>query len=240
MTPMDRLTHASEYDRRGAAFRQAGFSLVELAVGLALMSLVLTAIYSVFTTLTRSYTAQNAAAGVQQVARVGIDYIAQEIRMAGLDPFGTADAGIEEISTSGNKLRFSSDRCDQPIGGGNSCDNPTPNGSLSDKSERVTYFFDQGTGNLQRCLYEPKDTEMEDGVGAGATCQAIITNVIPSPDGTRLFNFLDENGLEITDNANRGLVRSVRICLTVEEPAGRNRRVSRTYATTVRCRNIGL
>jgi prepilin-type N-terminal cleavage/methylation domain-containing protein len=224
----------------GGGSRQSGFSLVELVVGLMLMSLVLTSIYSVFTTLTFACLAQNVAADVQQVTRVGLDYIVREIRMAGLDPLGTAGAGIEEITATGNKLRFSADRCDQPIGGSGSCDNPAPNGTLEDKSERVTYFYDRPNRKLQRCLYEAWDTVLPDGVDAAATCQAIITNVVPNPDGTKLFTFLDGDGAEKTDNSERHLVRTVRISLTVEEPAGWNKAVSRTYATRIRCRNIGL
>jgi hypothetical protein len=51
---------------------------------------------------------------------------------------------------------------------------------------------------------------------------------------------VDGNGNEVTDNANRGLIRAVVITLTVEEPAGRAGTVTRTYTSRVRLRNIGI
>ncbi|NOQ46669.1 MAG: prepilin-type N-terminal cleavage/methylation domain-containing protein, partial [Desulfobulbaceae bacterium] len=43
-----------------------GFTLIELMVAMAVASIMLAAVVSLFTTLERSYTRQNAAANVQQ------------------------------------------------------------------------------------------------------------------------------------------------------------------------------
>ena len=222
---------------------QSGFSLMELVVGLAITSFVLAALISVFTTLTRSYTAQNVAADVQQTTRLGVDYMAREIRMAGLNPLGKAGASIEEIAPLGHKLRFTMDLCDNDSG----CDSPTPDGDLEDVNERVTYFYDQISGNLSRCLYEPANTVSPDSVVHVTTpkqtwCNTIIENVVPNPDGTPLFAFLDGDtpAQNVASNDDRGNIRTVVITLTVQEPAGLGEPVSRTYRTRVRCRNIGL
>ena len=64
--------------------RNRGFTLIELLVTLAVASIVMAAIFSVYSTLTRSYTTQNAFADVQQAVRASIDIMAEDIMMAGL------------------------------------------------------------------------------------------------------------------------------------------------------------
>ena len=236
--------------RRQIAFQRAicqnGFSLLELVIGLAMATIVLAAIIGVFTTLTRSYTTQNVAAGVQQTARVGIDYLAQEVRMAGLNPMGGIGANaasIEEIAPSGIKLRFTMDRCDNDTG----CNKPAPDGDLDDNSERVTYFYDQAKSTLRRCLYEDASAVSPNSVVIVSTpkvttCQTIIDNVVPNADGSPLFRFLDADNPPniITNNVDRNSIRTIVISLTIQESAGRDAPVSRNYTRRVRCRNIGL
>lgn len=77
-----------------AATEPGGFTLVELLVAMAIASILLAAVVSLFMSLSRSYTRQNAAADVQQVARAGVDFMAQSIRMAGLDPDQTGNFGF--------------------------------------------------------------------------------------------------------------------------------------------------
>ena len=225
---------------------QKGFSLMELVIGLAMATIVLGAIIGVFTTLTRSYTTQNVAADVQQTARVGIDYLAQEVRMAGLNPMGGVGAkaaSIEEIAPNGNKLRFTMDRCDNDTG----CDRPAPDGDLDDNSERVTYFYDQASSALRRCLYEDASAVSPNSVvmvttPKATTCQTIINNVVPNADGSPLFRFLDDDDPPntITSNGDRNNIRTIVISLTIQESAGRDAPVSRHYTRRIRCRNIGL
>ena len=227
-------------------FDQKGFSLLELVIGLAMATIVLAAVISVFTTLTRSYTTQNVAADVQQTARVGIDFLAQEVRMAGLNPMGGVGAkaaSIEEIAATGNKLRFTMDRCNNDTG----CDRPEPDGDLDDNSERVTYFYDSANSALKRCLYEDAAAVSPGSVvmvstPKTTTCQTIIDNVVPNADGSPLFRFLDDDDSPntITNNGDRDNIRTIIITLTIQESAGRDAPVSRTYTRRVRCRNIGL
>jgi len=214
-----------------------GFTVSEVLIALGLASVVLCMIGTFFSNLTRSSTTQNAIAGAQQSARAGLDFIIHDIRMAGLDPFKTADAGLEEISAIGNKLRFTSDRCnlavDMP-----GCPLPNPDGDVNDDSERVTYVFDAATRVLKRCLYEtPATFSLETSSGS---CQSILKNVVPNPEGIPLFAFLDDEGNPITANADRGRIRTVVLTLTVQEPAGSRKAVTRTYASRLRLRNIGL
>jgi hypothetical protein len=167
-----------------------------------------------------------------------MEFIVYELRLAGLDPFETSAAGIEEISASGNKLRFSADRCNLPIGGPDSCTTPVPDGDVDDASERVTYFYDPASRALRRCLYETAATygkETSDGA-----CQSLMVGVVPNPDGVALFEFLDDAEVGVSKDGDRSRIRTVILTLTIEEPAGGKKRVARTYSTRVRLRNIGL
>jgi len=88
-----------------------GFTLVELLVVLAIVSIVMGGIYSVFIRSNRVYISQEEVVAAQQEARSALDILGREIRMAGfiaannkiggLDPIfapawaGSADSAIE-------------------------------------------------------------------------------------------------------------------------------------------------
>jgi type IV pilus assembly protein PilW len=211
---------------------------LELLIALGLAMTVLGIMTAFFVNTSRSSTAQNAAAGAQQSARAGIEYITYELRMAGLDPLQTAGAGIEEISATGNKLRFTLDRCNLPIGDPDGCTTPVPDGDVNDMSERVTYVYDPASQVLRRCLYETAathGTENSDG-----TCQHVLERVVRNPGGVPLLIFLDDADTAITADSDRGLIRTVILTLTIEEPAGQVKKVVRTYSSRIRLRNMGL
>ena len=204
--------------RSPIAVRQAGFTMVDILVGLEMASVVMVAIISLFTAVGRSYTIQNVAADVQQVTRAGIEHMVQNIRMAGLDPFGGAGAEIKEFKA--DKIQFSLDRCDIPIGT-QGCG--FPDGDVDDKFENVTYQWDAAERKLKQVLYE--------GTGSAYT-ETLIENV-----SNLQFTYLDNDNGAPTTAAD---IRTVIISLTVTDPAGRGGTVSRTYSTRVRCRNLGL
>ena len=68
--------------------------------------------------------------------------------------------------------------------------------------------------------------------GDSNTNQSLVDNVT---DLT--FRYLDAQDLETND---LDAIRTVEVSLTVEEPAGRDGILSRTYATRVICRNLNL
>ena len=163
--------------------------------------------------LRRSYTTQDVAAGAQQTTRLAIDFMVNDIRLAGLDPIGEANAGIEDASAL--LLQFTIDRA--PQGG-------EANGEIDEGSfERLTYAWDAPNQRL-RLTYD-------DGTASSDT-ETLVDNV-----SNLRFTYLDENDAVTTDMAE---IRSVAITMTVDEPAGRDGIVSRTYNTRVRCRNLGI
>jgi len=105
-----------------------GFTVTELVLALAMMMMVMAAMVSLLISLNRSYTTQNVTAGVQQVTRAGINIMARDIRMAGLNPLKMNQIGILEASV--DKIRFQHD-----VNG---------NGTIeSDQDEDIAYLLNR-------------------------------------------------------------------------------------------------
>ena len=68
--------------------------------------------------------------------------------------------------------------------------------------------------------------------GNSATNQSLVDHV-----SDLTFRYLDADDMETSDT---DAIRTVEISLTVEEPAGRDGVLSRTYSTRVICRNLSL
>lgn len=65
-----------------------GFTLVELLIAMAVMMGMMAAAFSLFVAQDKAYFTQNAIAETQQNARIAMDLISREIRMAGYAPSG--------------------------------------------------------------------------------------------------------------------------------------------------------
>ena len=66
--------------------RQQGFSLIELVIGMAIFVLVLLAVYQLFDTGSATYRSGQRKVDVQQNARVALDEVVRQLRMAGYFP----------------------------------------------------------------------------------------------------------------------------------------------------------
>ena len=198
--------------------RNKGFTLVELMVALGVSAVLLAAIFSIYSGLTRSYTTQNVTAEMQQVVRAGIDFMFEDIIRAGLNPNEAAGVGIS-VATS-TSIRFSADR--------------NMNGTLDPaNSEEITYTYDAANNELDYC---PDETIGP--TNCNTSSEPLIDNVTAVT-----FNYLDEDGNDLGDPvaaADYDDIRSIVISLTVQEPAGRQGLVARTYSTRLRCRNLGI
>ena len=107
-----------------------GFTIVELLVAMVVALLAMEAIYSTFLNQHRSYRIQEETAEMQQNLRAAMLYMEREIRMAGCDPMGTADAGI--IKAERTLIRFTED-----VRGNSS--GSDPDGNTDDPNEDITY-----------------------------------------------------------------------------------------------------
>jgi type IV pilus assembly protein PilW len=224
------------------ANQQGGFTLVDILVGLAMASVLMVAMVSLFTSMGRSYTTQSVAADAQQVARAGIDLMIQEMRMAGFNPTGTATAAIvdnfEELSgfvfhpahkdqiapTDANNFAFTMDTdMDGRLDHCPSVDADSGCTDVDDNIEKELIAYRINNGALEKYRGGRDNPIWED------LTEGNVSNLS--------FTYYDDAGA-VTTVAND--IRSVEISMTVQLPAGRGRTVQRTYSTRVNCRNIGL
>jgi type II secretory pathway component PulJ len=91
---------------RGLGRAAPGFSLVEVLVVGLLFSVVIAGVYLLYTTMQGTLTRGELKSDLQQNARVGLDRIVQELRMAGYDPENVlgqvAAQRFNEIHAAGN------------------------------------------------------------------------------------------------------------------------------------------
>jgi hypothetical protein len=189
-----------------------------MVLALAISTIVLAAVYSVFTIANKNFTTQNAAANVQQNLRSAIRLMARDIRHAGLDPSGSDNFGITYASAS--KIRFTIDS----IGGSG-----TFNGIVDEANwEEITYDF-QGD-QIMQTLYETVTTSTADTAALISNIKEVKFKYYDSAN-----NDLGEPG---TDPDKLADIRTVEISVTHWEPAGRDKMVSRTLTLRVECRNL--
>jgi len=209
--------HKKNRNRRGNW--DGGFSLIELLVAMAIGLLILGAMYGVFTLHGKAFGIQEQVAEMQQTARVAMDIMTREIRMAGYDPTGSASAGM--VSVSSNSLTFSLDTTDDAGTG-------SPDGDTGDSNEYVTYslYTTDGIQKLGR-----KST-------ASATNQPVAEHV-----QSLAFEYWDAAGAATTAPAN---VRRVKVTIVVRtskpDPKYTSNGGYRTYtlASVITPRNLGL
>ena len=194
---------------RPGGLSHAGYSMVEVMVVIAIVAILLGSIYKGFIVLNRYYTAENVKARTQQSARIGVEMMVQDIRLAGINPLGTAGAGI--VTATATSLRFTADA--------------NLDGDVADPFEDITYGLNLD-GTCGTCLQQTNHLGTETLLGDVSTLALTYLDdtgtAIPTADlATR-----------------RADIRTVGITLTVNRPTGRDGTVSRTYATQVRCRNL--
>ena len=214
---------------------EKGFTLLEILVGLAVASIVLTAIYQTYLSQQKAYVVQEEVAAMQQNLRAAILMIGSELRMAGYDPSGKANAGIISISNSGDgayTINFTKD-----LNG---------DGVTDDADEDITYLLDTANGVQVLGRRNPTDS-------------------IPVAENIDALNlvFLDaDNNVIAVPSTNIGDIRSIQITLVaraarseqnyvnnfvyenqqgtvVYSPGGDGLR-RMLLTTQVKCRNLGL
>ena len=217
MTGIASLFSDTQKPRKPSGASARGFSLIELMVAMAMASIVLVAIYSLHATLLKSYTSQNAAADVQEGMRAGIDFMAEDILIAGFNPMGTAGAGI--VAADATSIHLTSDR---------NMNGVLDTGALPHQDlEEIRYFL-SGSQLIQE-LY-----------GDNTTDDVLVDNVT-----SLTFTYFDSavppnqlvpplNSTQLAD------IRTIALSMTVQAPAGRDGTVTRTYTTRFRIRNLDL
>lgn len=172
-----------------------GYTLLEILVATALTGVVMGGIYTSFYSQDKSYVTQSEVTEMQQNLRGGMSLMMREIRMAGCDPTGRANAGI--IRADPDSISFTLD-----IRGAN-VDDP-PDGDTSDPNERITYT-----------LYDSNRDGVNDTLGrrtGGGRNRPAAENM----DALN-FVYLDENG---TPTGVLSEIRSIEVTLLARTSRG--------------------
>jgi len=199
---------------------RSGFTLVELMVAMVIGLVSLGVIYSVFASTQKTSTSNEVTARVLQSLRISVGLMESDIRMAGLDRFGTAAAGIEVASAT--NLRFTADRNMDGI------INPADlSDGLQDQDlERITYFYDAPNKRLRQCLSE----------GSTDAWDTVAENVEDCS-----FKYFDASynqiAFPVIDNT---LIRFIEVSITISQPAGIAGSVERTITERIYCRNLAM
>jgi prepilin-type N-terminal cleavage/methylation domain-containing protein len=169
---------------RGFPRRCAGFSLVEILVSTALFSVVLASMYLLYTTMLGTMSRGEMFSDLQQNARVGLQRMVQEVRMAGYDPSYAIPSLAPEPKDS---IRAAAAGCLSVI-----AYQPDPDHPSVDLTYQVSYYLD---GTTLRRLAEPWDTSQSK-FGASGGGQPLADNVL-----ALTFTYYDTDNREIVPAA---------------------------------------
>jgi len=191
-----------------------GFTAIELLISLAIMSIALTSIYSMYMSFIRTCTKEGVKIRVQQNVRSGLDMMIRDIRLAGLDPDGTGDFGI--VAVTSQRIQFTVDR-DMD---GELDDADTTDGIDAPDMEHMAYEYD-GSGKLKMVLYKANGN--------------LETEIMAENVTDLTFTYFDSND-DTTSNPDE--IRMVDIQMTIQKASGQDGLVSRTLVKRVKCRNL--
>lgn len=214
-----------------------GFTLIELMIAMVIGSIMMVAVVSAYQIQVGSKNTLEALTDMNTEARAAMEIMVHELRTAGCDPDGVANAGI--VNATANTLSVSMD-----IGNATGT-SFQPDGLLTGPNEQVRYAL-TGTGNLGRAT------------GAAGLLQPLARNV----DAVD-FVYLDANDnvtatladirsiqITIVARAGRNAAGFMRTAVdntvysnqqgTVILPAPGDRFRRLLLTTTVNCRNLGI
>jgi type IV pilus assembly protein PilW len=110
--------------------------LIELMISILIFGIIMTVLFSVFSTSNRLYQNIQERADLQMNSRIAMEVLTQEIRSAGSDPSGSGLGGIMIADT--DTIRVQSD-----LNGDGAIQTAEP-------SEDVLYYYDPATESLLR------------------------------------------------------------------------------------------
>jgi prepilin-type N-terminal cleavage/methylation domain-containing protein len=199
-----------------------GFTLIEVLVTMAMATLILAAVFTVFANYTRSNNIQTITADIQQDINAGISFMEQDIRSAGLNP-RELTSGVGFTAASSTAFTFTSDN---DFNGQVAVDDPgtVVNELVTSPDESITYTYNAVARTLTR-------TNL-------AGPQLVLGNVFALE-----FTYYDNNS-KINVNpipaASLEDIRAVNINITLSESSKRYGTFSRRIETRVFCRNMNL
>lgn len=224
---------------------QNGFTLIEMMITIAVFSLIISAAFATHIAQQKTYSVQDQVTEMQQNMRAAMFFIGSELRMAGYDPEGTANAGL--TTALPGRLRFTKDTDeDGALGGtdemvdigfsptvdatGNGIPDADSDGDGVPDAVAIGRQIDGAGGyqniaeNIQALEFLYLDIDGNVTATAGDVCSVRISMLArssrPDPDFTNAIIYTTPSG-------------------QVWGPYNDNYR-RRLLTTTIRCRNLGI
>ena len=201
-----------------------GFTLPELLVAIAVFGIVVAAIYATYASSQRSYSRVSQISYMVQNIRAGISIMEKEIRMAGYDPTGNANAGITNAAAT--SITITQDL--------------NSDGDTADTDETITYALSDSDGDGDNDLVR-NNVLLAENIDA-------INFVYLDEDGVVTTNPSDIRSVQITivartskqdpgftDTQNYTNQQGTVILVAQNDHYRR-----RVLTAEVRCRNLGL
>ncbi len=210
--------------------KQQGFTLLELMIYTALVSMVLAGVFSAYRDQLQAQVIQRKVSEMQQNMRAGMYLMEREIKMAGLNPMGTTGIGIN--TAAAGVIQFSMDFTG---GAGDGVDNDDDgvidegqdgadnNGnSLIDEPDEAEWFDGKADGTGESVTYQLSNDADGDGrCDGGAPCNLVrvsngSTDIVALNIDALNFVYLDKDGIVLATPvlaANTRLIRSVQVSM---------------------------
>lgn len=230
--------------------RSSGFTLVEVLVSMAIVGIVLGAIYSLFISQSRTASVQEQVVTMQQNLRAAIYFMEREVRMAGYNPARvTAGGAGQDIDCNGTDDPSQSDDSatlmtdeSEAIGIKNAqagsltfSRDLNGDGDSCDSDESITYVLNGAmleknstpiAENIETLLLEYLDSAGNPASTFGAIRQVVLT-VVARTDRSDV-NYTDSTSYQSQTGA------------AVAVPSGQEHFRRRLLSVRVECRNLGL
>jgi len=196
-------------------FTERGFTLAETLIAGALSSFVLLGLYLMYETNQVSFTKGERQTNIQQNARIGLDRIIRELRLAGSDPSGVlGSGGIAFVVAEANRVQFYADV------------------DSDGTTDRVEYRFDAAAQLIRRQFWK----------SAAATATAGAQQLARTVTALTFAYYDGSNNLLPTPVAPSSLgdIRRVSVTVTTADTATGQLQQPFTVQADVRPRNLGL
>jgi prepilin-type N-terminal cleavage/methylation domain-containing protein len=195
--------------RRGRG--QGGFTLMELLVALAIISILAALFAAVVSSAVQRDAVLEESSSIETEARAALNDLSKELRQS-----YTGDAATPAIeSMSATSLQFLS------AGNGNPFE-----------LRRIGYQL--SSGNLQRRMVTSSDTDGPPWVWPDAITSATWTTVLGSITGSTVFTYYDANGTQITNYSQVSKVHTVDIKLVLTTKTRPTRQLAYETSVTLR------
>lgn len=211
----------TQADWRKSNLGHAGFTLIEMMISLAIVSIIIATVTALFIRSGRLYTTQNATAALQQDVRAAMDVMVSEMRSAGYDPTKSKDFSIKRADRT--SFRFRADlngdgklgQTGNPFNADGECEDRSFRYSLSSRAIQMMCGSGSAPGSTETLL--------------GGTDSDIKVTALD-------FSYRDRKNTETTIVSE---IRGAVLTITAQAPAGQAGMITRTYRTMVNFRNAG-